>query len=480
MFQLKSYFHLNFSNTESTVSATHASPAREPVAGPSSATTSLQLQQTEPVAVGLPAESVSRHEEPVVEAAATVEPQTSSQPQEVESSSQTAPENEVRPTVESMSTPQKDGSPAAKRGKYKSYSVEEKKLIVEKARMNGIRQTAQAFKIAKSTVMDWMNADFSPIQSNKRGARSPGAGRKLLMGVENDDKILKWVLQQRDMHIPVSRAAIQEHARKECGIEGFKASDGWLRHFMRRHQLSLRCRTSMSQKLPADLEDKVSSFTKFVRELRIEDDFEDDFIVNMDETPVFFDIVPSKTVNQMGSKSVIVRTSGSDKRHITVMLAITASGKVLPTMIIFKGKRELKDIKAPPGCIVAVQEKAWVDERIMLRWVEECLIAYTKKDRTLLILDAFRCHIMDSVKKQIKRANAQLAVIPGGCTSVLQPLDVSVNKPFKGWLRAMWADYIREDCIRVEAARKAGDLTAKVDRPPSRSWLTGSVLQSRS
>ena len=35
-----------------------------------------------------------------------------------------------------------------------------------------------------------------------------------------------------------------------------------------------------------------------------------------------------------------------------------------------------------------------------------------------------------------------LAVIPGGLTSQLQPLDVSVNKPFKGFMHEDWAKWI--------------------------------------
>jgi len=74
---------------------------------------------------------------------------------------------------------------------------------------------------------------------------------------------------------------------------------------------------------------------------------------------------------------------------------------------------------------------------------------------------------MNSIKKQLRNANAELAVIPGGCTSILQPLDVSVSKPFKGWLRASWTEYIRNDAASVDASRKAGEATAKI-QPPSK------------
>src|SRR6218665_2361404 len=35
-----------------------------------------------------------------------------------------------------------------------------------------------------------------------------------------------------------------------------------------------------------------------------------------------------------------------------------------------------------------------------------------------------------------------MAVIPGGLTSVLQPLDVCLNKPFKDRLRKMWVEWM--------------------------------------
>ena len=70
---------------------------------------------------------------------------------------------------------------------------------------------------------------------------------------------------------------------------------------------------------------------------------------NMDETPAFFDMVPSKSICKTGSEECIVRTSGCEKKHVTIVLSATADGKMLPPMIIFKGKttKTIKKLRVP-------------------------------------------------------------------------------------------------------------------------------------
>ena len=42
-------------------------------------------------------------------------------------------------------------------------------------------------------------------------------------------------------------------------------------------------------------------------------------VANMDETPAFFDMVPA--ITKTGTKESVVRTSGGEKKHVTVVLS---------------------------------------------------------------------------------------------------------------------------------------------------------------
>ena len=154
----------------------------------------------------------------------------------------------------------------------------------------------------------------------------------------------------------------------ECYESG--CSRGWVCHFKERHNLALRKKTSLCQKLPSQLESKISLFySDCARFLKI-GKYPLLLIGNMGKTPVFFDMVPEKSFVQKGQNSVTIRTSGSKKRHVTVVLTVVADGLILPPMIIFRGKtnRTIKDIEAPEGFVIVTQEKARMDEFLMFIW----------------------------------------------------------------------------------------------------------------
>ena len=73
--------------------------------------------------------------------------------------------------------------------------------------------------------------------------------------------------------------------------------------------------------LPADLEEKMARFRQDVYHVRQNGDFSYDLIANMDETPVFFDMVPSCVVEKIGEKSVRVWSTNSDSEELLFLPA---------------------------------------------------------------------------------------------------------------------------------------------------------------
>jgi len=46
------------------------------------------------------------------------------------------------------------------------------------------------------------------------------------------------------------------------------------------------------------------------------------------------------------------------------------------------------------------------------------------------VLDAFCGHLTEDVKTNVRKKRIEIVVIPGGMTSILQPLDVGINETF--------------------------------------------------
>ena len=149
-------------------------------------------------------------------------------------------------------------------------------------------------------------------------------------------------------------------------------------------------------------------------------------------------MLPNYTLEKKGVKEVLLKTTGCEKLCLTVMLAATADGRKIPPLLILKRKTLPKSEAFPKDVIVRAQEKGWMTEGLMLEWLK---IVWGRRPRaylnqpSMLVLDAFKGHLTDSVENQLCKMNTELVIIPGGITSVLQPMDVSINKPFKDRLR---------------------------------------------
>jgi len=81
----------------------------------------------------------------------------------------------------------------------------------------------------------------------------------------------------------------------------------------------------------------------------------------------------------------------------------------------------------------------------MLEWLKIVWVCRTRaflNQLSMLVLDAVKGHLTDSVENQLRKMNTELVIMPGGITSVLQPMDVSIKKPFKDRLRQQYLTWI--------------------------------------
>lgn len=145
------------------------------------------------------------------------------------------------------------------------------------------------------------------------------------------------------------------------------------------------------------------------------------------------DMLSDTTVDTTGARSIRMKTTGHEKVRISVCLAAKADGTKLKPMIVFGGaKREVKKLSEEfkGRCVVASSSNAWMNDELTKCWVQ-CVLGKLAFTRRLLAWDAFRCHITDSTKEELRLSKVDPVIIPGGCTKYIQAPDVSWNKPFK-------------------------------------------------
>lgn len=143
-------------------------------------------------------------------------------------------------------------------------------------------------------------------------------GLSSFSGLEKD--LSDWVMECRWNGFIVTRSSIRIYALQMTeqfidGITEFKAMAGWCTCFLYWCGLCLRQGMKIKQKLPKDLEEKISLFKKFIIKQRQNNNFDLSNIGNMDETPMTFHMPGNRTVAGNGEKTVLVKTTGHVKMH---------------------------------------------------------------------------------------------------------------------------------------------------------------------
>jgi len=188
-----------------------------------------------------------------------------------------------------------------------------------------------------------------------------------------EEYVKNWITDQKKNGIAVSTKMILIEVRRlaiEMSFTDFGGTTSCCERFMRRNGLCIRTETTIALKLPCEYKRKITEFHKYVINMRKKLCFEIGQLGNMDEVPLTFDVPLNKTVDVKGAKTIMIKPSGNEKTHYTVVLACCADGTKLPPLLIFKRKMPPKDV-IPHGIYVQVHSKGWMDGEGMKLWLEK-------------------------------------------------------------------------------------------------------------
>ncbi len=294
-------------------------------------------------------------------------------------------------------------------------------------------------------------------------------------------------------------------AKANSYTKPFCASAGWLDGFLKRFHLSLRSPTNHITKngnqacdIRPSLNDKINSFGMHLSSLM--STFQHHALINVDQTPFWWNSSSGtqRTIDQKGTRKVTTRIHpGNPREKVSVILACTQDGyKFPPALVVRKDCQHWKRarIKLIHGVLFFMNPKtSMCNSDIMQRWIRIMMggVHTTCRDsrvmtdnihsmtssisrrtvdipsserKNILILDSFRGHLTDEIGVACHDTNTLRAVIPGGLTSQLQPLDLTVNRSFKCKMR----DLLRKNILESHETRE--DRLAVFAKTVQQAW----------
>ncbi|XP_057340566.1 tigger transposable element-derived protein 6-like [Microplitis mediator] len=243
-----------------------------------------------------------------------------------------------------------------------------------------------------------------------------------------EECLLTWFKQCREKNLSISGTLLREKAEefsKSLGHTSFRASNGWLGNFKKRHELVFRKLCGESASVNTEICDEW-----IVELLRLLKDYELRDIFNADETGLFFKCLPDKSLIFKNEKC---HGGKHSKERLTVLLATNMTGtEKLKPLVIGKAKKPrcFSGCKSLPVDYEA-NKKAWMTADIFKQWLiklDKQMIR--EKRKILLFIDNCTAHNVIPLLKAVK-----VKFLPPNTTSRLQPLDQGIIKNFKSFYR---------------------------------------------
>eukprot|EP00977_Amphora_coffeiformis_P017063 scaffold5479_cov199-Amphora_coffeaeformis.AAC.2 len=256
-------------------------------------------------------------------------------------------------------------------------------------------------------------------EKSSSSRRMSGAGRPCLLDKPVVTRLLEFVPKRREAFQPVT-ARMLYYKWVKVNPEAAQLSDSATKariyRFMRRNDLVVR-RTTHHAQVSRSNTKIIDDWISYMQNLCKTYGIEKECMANFDKTDVHFAVENRSTIAYRGEKTVSVKKPDSISR-CTVML----------------------------GCSAEVQTKAWMDEGVMLDWIDKVWkpFATAKKEEgklNLLIVDQMSAHVVTSMKKAV--------------------CDIGLKKPFKDYMRGTVHEWLVDNV----------DTSTKPDQQTVSHWI---------
>jgi hypothetical protein len=149
-----------------------------------------------------------------------------------------------------------------------SFTAREKLKVISYAEAHGNRAAGREFNMNKTNVRQWrrLKDRLQKMSRSKMADRGSSAHFP-----ELEAELLQWVTDRRLQGYGVSTAELRLkglHLAKKTNNANFRASVAWSYAILKIHNLSIRRRTHIAQKLPSDYEDQLTKFQSYIIGLR--------------------------------------------------------------------------------------------------------------------------------------------------------------------------------------------------------------------
>ena len=236
---------------------------------------------------------------------------------------------------------------------------------------NGALQhsVCNSININRKLINDWNKQFPQLIDATNNKVKSLCKGMKSCL-FSFSDSLLSFIFELREQGTAVNTSMILMKAAKisrQFCKKSREAQISCVQHFVKAQGLVHRLGTHESKKAPKETQTEALDFMGVIR-LKLQLQCRSKaFILNMDQTPIPFTFNSKMTLEVVGARTVHVRKSTNDTKWATAAITVTASGKMLPPLLVFKGAKNGRIIKKEfptfdKSMHYACQENAWMDK----------------------------------------------------------------------------------------------------------------------